>query len=117
MWPSPAVQPTDPVAHDLYLQAAQYRNLVTLDGAERASDLYRQAIARDSSYADAWAGLAGAYQLLSQLGGPTPSETQVLLRRAVERAMGITRPRTMRSGGRSLSVQGPSMPTWCTPRS
>jgi serine/threonine-protein kinase len=77
----------DPVAHDRYLQATHVRNDLSREGAERAVALYEQAIARDSNFADAWAGLAAAYHLLAQLGGPTPSEIQVAWRRAIERAI------------------------------
>jgi tetratricopeptide (TPR) repeat protein len=48
-----------------------------------------QAIARDSSFADAWASLPLGYGLLFQLGGLTETENQVLQRRAVERAIAL----------------------------
>jgi len=79
----------DPAARDLYLRASHFRRLFTLDGAERAVDLFGQAIARDSSFPEAWAGLASAYQLFSQLGGRTPIETLVLWRQAIDRAIAL----------------------------
>jgi DNA-binding SARP family transcriptional activator/TolB-like protein/tetratricopeptide (TPR) repeat protein len=80
---------TDRAARDLYLMASHFRSSFTLAGAERAIDLFGQAIARDSSFAEAWVGLASAYQLLSQLGGRTPIETLVLWRRAIDRAIAL----------------------------
>ena len=50
---------TDRAARDLYLMASHFRSSFTLAGAERAVDLFGQAIARDSSFAEAWVGLAG----------------------------------------------------------
>ena len=79
----------DRTARDLYLRASHFRSLLTPEGAEQAVDLFGQAIARDSSFAEAWVGLAGAYQLFSQLGGPTPVETLVLWRRAIDRAIAL----------------------------
>jgi len=78
---------TDREAHDLYLQASSLMNAPNVDGARRAAELFGQAIRRDSAFADAWAGLAAAYRELSQLGGPTPVETLVLWRRAIDRAI------------------------------
>jgi serine/threonine-protein kinase len=80
---------TDSAAHELYLMASHFRNSFTLEGAGRAVDLFGQAIARDSSFAEAWVGLAGAYQLFSQLGGRSPTETLVLWRRAIDRAIAL----------------------------
>jgi DNA-binding SARP family transcriptional activator/TolB-like protein/tetratricopeptide (TPR) repeat protein len=80
---------TNRAARDLYLMASHFRSSFNLEGAERAVDLFGQAIARDSSFAEAWVGLAGAYQLFSQLGGRTPIETLVLWRRAIDRAIAL----------------------------
>jgi serine/threonine-protein kinase len=60
-----------------------------VDAARRAADLFGQAIRRDSTFAEAWVGLASAYQELSQVGGPTPVETLVLWRRAIDRAIAL----------------------------
>jgi eukaryotic-like serine/threonine-protein kinase len=80
---------TDRAARDLYLRALHFRSLVTPEGAGQAIDLFGQAIARDSGFAEAWVGLASAYQLFSQLGGPTPVETLVLWRRAIDWAIAL----------------------------
>lgn len=48
----------DPRAHDLYLLGLHYWNLRTPADQRRAIGYFRQAIARDSGYAGAWAALA-----------------------------------------------------------
>ena len=77
----------DPRAYDLYLQGLHFLNLVTLDGDRRALSFFEEAIARDSSFADAWVGLAGTYESLSQLSGRAPLEIFDLWRQAVDRAL------------------------------
>jgi tetratricopeptide (TPR) repeat protein len=56
-------RPVDPDAHGLYLQARHYFNLRSRDGLEKSIQLYMQALAKDPSYAAAYAGLADAYNL------------------------------------------------------
>ncbi|MGE5292514.1 MAG: hypothetical protein ACM3ML_36055, partial [Micromonosporaceae bacterium] len=77
----------DVEAYNFYLQGRESVRRVTLKDVQRALSLYQRAIARDSGFADAWTGLAEAYDLLGQLGGRSPSEIQVLTRRATEQAI------------------------------
>lgn len=51
----------DPVAYDLYLKGNHELLEYTRNNNERAIEYYRQAIERDSTFTDAWAGLASAY--------------------------------------------------------
>jgi len=79
----------DLAARDYYLRGSAALNAPSTEAAVMAADLFSQAVARDSTYADAWAGLAAAYQQLSQVGGASPMETLVLWRRAIDRAIAL----------------------------
>ncbi|MEN8161414.1 MAG: hypothetical protein ABFS41_15195 [Myxococcota bacterium] len=54
----------DPVAHDLYLEGRQLWHSRGVPALRRATELFDQAIARDSSFALAWSGLADAIDAL-----------------------------------------------------
>ncbi len=56
----------DPTAYDLYLRARASAALTTEPGLRRAIDLYRGALAIDSTFAKAWAGIAAAWYILSE---------------------------------------------------
>jgi eukaryotic-like serine/threonine-protein kinase len=77
----------DAEAYRLYLQGRYLIGRVGRASVRQGLQSLEQAIARDSSFADAWATLPVAYSLLFQLGGLTETENQVLRRRAVERAI------------------------------
>lgn len=55
-------------AEDLYLRGRYFWSLRTADSLSRAIDAYTQAIVKDPSYAEAYAGLAETYDLLPQFG-------------------------------------------------
>ncbi|MBY0491858.1 MAG: protein kinase [Gemmatimonadaceae bacterium] len=79
----------DLAAYELYLQA---RALAARRGTRdliEAIGLYRQAIARDSLYAQAWAGLSEAYILRAFYSDVPPVETFAAARSAVNRALAI----------------------------
>jgi serine/threonine-protein kinase len=77
----------DAAAYRLYLQGRYLIGQVGRTSVRQGLEALEQAIARDSSFADAWAALPLAYGLLFQLGRLTETENQVLQRRAVERAI------------------------------
>ncbi len=81
----------DPEAYQLYQRGRYLWNTRTRDGHARAIDYYRQAIARDSSYADAYAGLAFAYSTAWQLNVGSLATPEVLSRVkwAAERALAL----------------------------
>jgi TolB-like protein/DNA-binding SARP family transcriptional activator len=70
-----ARRPTaSPAAHDLYLKGRYFWNQRSAAGFERAIEYYRRAIASDSEYAEAYAGLAAAYSMQPFVGELTPAE-------------------------------------------
>ena len=73
---------SDPEAYRLYLRAQQAMSQFKV---EQGIALFEEALARDSTFADAWVGLADAY------GWPStrlpPAEVTARARRAVERAI------------------------------
>jgi TolB-like protein/tRNA A-37 threonylcarbamoyl transferase component Bud32/Tfp pilus assembly protein PilF len=76
-----------PEAHDLYLQGRYFfakRDLVSL---ARAREYFERAIALDSTYAQAYAGLSEAYSHSSVFGGFAPHETFPRAKAAVRRAL------------------------------
>jgi TolB-like protein/DNA-binding SARP family transcriptional activator/Tfp pilus assembly protein PilF len=58
---------TDPEAYELYRRGRYLWNTRTKEGHERAVEYYQRAIARDSNYADAYAGMADTYLTAHQL--------------------------------------------------
>ena len=79
----------DAESYRLYLRGRYLVNQVQRDRVREGIEALEQAVARDSGFTDAWAALPLAYTLLGQLGGLTPTESQVLQRRAVERAIAL----------------------------
>ncbi len=77
-----------PGAVDLFLRGRYYWNLRTADGLAKAIDSYTQAIVTDSSYAEAYAGLAESYDLLPQFGqadlGDSLGKAELAADRAIE---------------------------------
>jgi tetratricopeptide (TPR) repeat protein len=57
---------TNPEAEALYLKGRYYWNKRTLEGLNQAVDCFTQSIVKDPGYALAYAGLADAYNLLSE---------------------------------------------------
>jgi eukaryotic-like serine/threonine-protein kinase len=80
---------SDPEAHDLYLKGREFlasRNPVSV---RKSIDAFRAALARDSNYALAQAGLADAYSLAVPFGGFFPSEAIPLAKVAAHRALAL----------------------------
>jgi TolB-like protein/Tfp pilus assembly protein PilF len=82
---------SDPVAYDYYRRGRYLWNTRTREGHEKAVEYYERAIARDSSYADPYAGLADVYLTSYQLGLARASETELYSRLtwAAERALAL----------------------------
>ncbi len=67
-------------AYQLYLKGRHFSNMMTLEGVQKGVELFRLAIEKDPSYAQAYTGLSGCYTLLNQ-----PVEA----RKAVIKALGL----------------------------
>jgi serine/threonine-protein kinase len=78
----------DPAAYDAYLQGRFFWNKRAVSDLELAIEYFEEAIALDSTYAQAWAGLADAYLMLP-FYSDTISSAQAVprSRRAAERAL------------------------------
>jgi TolB-like protein/DNA-binding winged helix-turn-helix (wHTH) protein/Tfp pilus assembly protein PilF len=86
----PTQQPLSPQnydAYDLYLKGQYFWNKRTAEGFQRAIDYYQQAIAKDPSYARAYAGLADSYALLAPYSAASPIEYMPKARAAALRAL------------------------------
>jgi TolB-like protein/Tfp pilus assembly protein PilF len=85
----PTVKLIDPRAHALYLQARQLGRLNTVDGFGQSIELYRQALAIDSAYADAWVGLSNNYAVQAAKALRPVDEGYRLAREAANRALAL----------------------------
>jgi TolB-like protein len=85
-----ALRPTaDTAAYELYLKGRFFWNQRSVADLQRAIGFFEQAIARDSSFAHAWAGLADSYFMLPFYGPAPPREWIPRARRAAERALAL----------------------------
>ncbi len=73
-------------AHDLYMKAMFEKNKLSEQGLARAVTYFKQAIALDSNYAQAWAGLAFAYDMQADAYAPS-HPTHLLSKDAAARAI------------------------------
>jgi TolB-like protein/Tfp pilus assembly protein PilF len=82
---------SDADAYELYQRGRFLWNTRTPEGHARALDYYARAIARDSGYADAWAGMAHVYLTGFQLDVLPLSEAEAYerLRAAAARALAL----------------------------
>ena len=79
---------TDPETYDLYLWGEYYWNTRTHDGLLRAKEFFQRAIARDSSYAPAYTGLADSYNILITYDiQPRPRDIMPMSKAAALRAL------------------------------
>jgi TolB-like protein/DNA-binding winged helix-turn-helix (wHTH) protein/Flp pilus assembly protein TadD len=63
-----AARGVDPEAHELYLKGRYSFNQRSEEGLQKSVEYFSQAVAKDPSYAAAYAGLADAYNLLAFYG-------------------------------------------------
>jgi serine/threonine-protein kinase len=80
---------SDLVAHEHYLKGRYFHHRVSVDDLRRAADCFERAVARDPSYAEAYAGLADVHLLLAILGDGSSIEHVSHVRAAVARAMAL----------------------------
>jgi eukaryotic-like serine/threonine-protein kinase len=76
-------------AYQLYLQGRYHWNKRSADGLQRAIEYFNQAIAQDSNYALAWAGLADCYSLQPNYSGISPMESLPKAKVAAQKALAL----------------------------
>jgi serine/threonine-protein kinase len=76
-------------AHDLYLKGHFYWNQRSAATMRKGIDYLRQAIAKDSTYALAWAELSSALTIEPTFGDLRPSETMQPARYAAQKALSL----------------------------
>ncbi len=64
----PNVRRVDPDAHELYVKGTYYLNQRSQDGLRQSVAYFQQAVAKQPDYAEAYAGLADAYNLFAFYG-------------------------------------------------
>ena len=85
--PVRAVQPRDLATYELYLEGRYFLGRRTSGDLRRAAGYFEQAVARDPTYAQAYAGLADARMLLVLLADGPPREEVPLARAAAATAI------------------------------
>ncbi len=78
----------NPDAYQLYLKGIYHANKFTKEGAQKAIEIFNQAIERDPNYALAYAGLADAYYSSSNMYVP-PAEAMPKARAAAMKALAL----------------------------
>ena len=85
------IRTTDSIAYSLYLKAEAQRVRRSAVAVARGIELYQQAIARDSGFANAWAGLSRSIQFAINWRYPVPNISRdslvPLMVRASDRAL------------------------------
>jgi tetratricopeptide (TPR) repeat protein len=76
-------------AYEAYLRGRYFANQRSADGLRKAIEHFQTAVRLDPGYADAYAGLAGAYGPLGYSGYVPPQEALAGMRAAVTRALAI----------------------------
>jgi serine/threonine-protein kinase len=79
----------NPEAHELVVRAKGYAERRASSQLDQAIALFSEAIGRDSTYVDAWAGLAETYNLRAVFGDVVPPDYFRLSRFAAERALAL----------------------------
>src|SRR5213596_710559 len=77
----------NPEAYELYLKGRFFWNKRTSADLRKAVDYFNQAVAKDPSYALAYAGLADAYVLLSGFAAASPKDSLPQAKAAAEKAL------------------------------
>ena len=79
--------PQNPVAYDLYLQGRFYWNQRTSPALHKSIELFQQSIAADPRFAQAYSGLADAYNIGSIIGALSARESSPRARAAATSAL------------------------------
>jgi len=86
---APKARATDPRAYALYLQARQLGRQSTADAFKSSDALYRQALAIDPRYVQAWVGLAGNFSNEASAGVLSNAQGLRQAREAAGKALAI----------------------------
>ena len=84
-----AARAVDPITYGIYLRGRDATLSRDPAGLERAINLFKQALLRDSAFAPAWSGLADAYRLAGGLGFIAESFYSDSAPRAAARAVAL----------------------------
>jgi serine/threonine-protein kinase len=76
-------------AHDAYLKGRFFWNQRTFQSLGTALTFFEKAVARDSTYAQAYAGLADTYVVIPAFGPAVPKEAFSRAKQAAERALAL----------------------------
>jgi serine/threonine-protein kinase len=110
--PTDAKGTTDAVAFDLYLRGRFALQQRGADSLRVAVQRFREAIARDSAFARAWAGVAEATALLPVYAGARWDETAPIIRDAATRAIALDS--TLGSPHFALAQAAKGLGDWAT---
>jgi TolB-like protein/Tfp pilus assembly protein PilF/tRNA A-37 threonylcarbamoyl transferase component Bud32 len=81
--------PRDLATYDLYLKGRYFWNKRTSAGLQTAASYFEQAIARDTTYALAYAGLADSYAVLAAFGYLEPKQAYAKAKPAALKAIAL----------------------------
>jgi Tfp pilus assembly protein PilF/TolB-like protein len=79
----------DRAAYDQCLRARYFWNKRTKESLVRSVELYRDALRRDPNFAEAWSGLADAYNVLPEYADTSEAEAYPVAKHAAERAIAL----------------------------
>ncbi len=85
--PTASARPVNPEAYESYLRGRYYWNRRTPEALKKALDYLNEAVAKDQTYALAYAGLADCYLVLAHQGVMAADVAQPKARMAAERAL------------------------------
>jgi len=78
-----------PAAYEAYLKGRYYWNRWNEDGLKKGVEYFNRALEQDPGYAEAWAGLSDAYDLLGDFGISRPQEVLPKAKEAAQRALAL----------------------------
>ncbi len=81
------VRKIDPESHELYLNARYFWNKRTEDSVRKALGYFQQAIDKDPTYAQAYAGIADCYNILGYYNAQPPEEAYPKAKAAAIKAL------------------------------
>lgn len=76
-------------AYQIYLRGRHSLNKFTVEGFYKALECFNEAIAKDPGFAEAYAGLADAHMMLSEMGPVPPREAMPKAREAALKALAL----------------------------